>query len=177
MRLVILGRDGVINSAAQLPVCTVEQWRPIPGSLQAIARLNQANLLVAVATNQPGLARGDLSLDNINAIHARLHHQLNRVGGHIDGIFFCAHGADSGCPCHKPAPGLLQQMLGRFDVPASEAVMIGDQPSDAMAARACGIPSLGIRSDRPVVRNDTAADSPLYDNLAQAVAALLDNRP
>lgn len=176
MRLAILGRDGVINSAAQLPVCTPDQFHPLNGSLEAIARLNQANCRVAVASNQPGLASGQLCLDDLNAIHANLHQQLTRVGGHIDGIFFCGHAPNSNCGCHKPAPGLLLQILERFDVHPGECVLIGDHPRDDAAAHACGIPSIRIRSDRsPAVAGD--AGSPIHENLARAVAALLDNRP
>lgn len=175
MRLVILGRDGVVNSAAALPICTPDEWFPIPGSLEAIARLNQANCRVTIASNQPGLAAGAFTLDDLNAIHAKLHQQLTRVGGHIDGIFFCGHAAGSGCKCHKPAPGLLWQILERFDMHARECVMIGDLPSDAAAARACGIPSLRVHSERsPAI--DNVADSPAHETLAHAVASLLDNR-
>lgn len=105
MVLVILDRDGVINQDSDQYIKSPEEWIPIPGSLEAIARLNHAGFLVAVATNQSGLARGLIDLDTLNAMHAKMREQLARVGGHVDGIFFCRMARTTAVTAVNPNPG------------------------------------------------------------------------
>ncbi len=174
--MVILGRDGVVNRNDQGFVTSPEQWRPIDGSLEAIARLNQAGCQVVVATNQPELARGLFHIDALNAIHQRLRGQLERLGGHLDGIFFCPHRPSDNCPCRKPRPGMLEQIRERFHVDLGEAVMIGDRFHDLEAARAAGVRFLLVLTGRGRETREQlthAEDIPVFQDLAEATRAIL----
>lgn len=166
-RLVILGRDGVINRDLGRPVTHPDVWEPLPGSLEAIARLTQAGLRVAIATNQPGLASGELDLDHLNAVHRKLHDALDRLGGQVAAIACCPHGADAGCDCRKPAPGMYQQLAERFGVTYGEMVVIGHD-TDMRAAADLG--AFGMHLAGPGDQHDNGAR---FDNLAHAVSALL----
>ena len=111
-KLIVLDRDGVINHDSDQFIKSPDEWRPIPGSLEAVARLNHAGFRVVVATNQSGVGRGLLDISTLLAIHERMHKALAQVGGRIDAIFFCPHTADSQCDCRKPKPGMLEE-IGR----------------------------------------------------------------
>ena len=104
-KLVILDRDGVINFDSAQFIKSPAEWKPIPGSLEAIARLNQAGYRVVVATNQSGIGRNLFDMDTLNAIHEKMHKALFNVGGRVDAIFYCPHTADAKCDCRKPKPG------------------------------------------------------------------------
>ena len=116
MKLVILDRDGTINEDRDDYVKSPEEWVPVPGALEAVARLNHAGWHVVVATNQPGLGRGLFDVAALNAIHALMHKQLAALGGRIEAIFYCPHAPDEACTCRKPAPGLLEQICDRYGV-------------------------------------------------------------
>lgn len=167
-RLVILGRDGVINHYDGSTIATPEALEPIAGSLEAVARLNHAGLKVAVATNQPGIAAGRLDLDALNAVHARLQQMLARVGGHIDGIFVCPHQAQDGCGCRKPAPGLLVAIAQRFGVPLHGIPLIGRSAHDQSAALAVGARPLILGNEKENGNGDCR-----FDDLQHAVEHLL----
>ncbi len=136
MKLLILDRDGTINFDRDDYVKSPEQWQPLPGALEAIARLNQAGWHVVVATNQSGLGRGLFDATALNAMHAKMHKMLAAVGGKIDAIFFCPHHPNEGCDCRKPAPGLFAQILSRYGVDASSCAVhaVGDTARDLQAA-------------------------------------------
>ena len=138
MKLVILDRDGTINHDSDEHIKSPEEWKPIKGSLEAIARLVQANYRIVVATNQSGIARGLFDMAALNAIHAEMHRAVGLAGGRIDAIFFCPHAADSDCGCRKPKPGLLLEVAARMDVDLAEVPMIGDSLRDLEAAAAAG---------------------------------------
>jgi D-glycero-D-manno-heptose 1,7-bisphosphate phosphatase len=138
MKLVILDRDGTINHDSDQYIKSPAEWKPIPGSLEAIARLTQGDWRVVVATNQSGIARGLFDMATLNAIHAEMHRAVNQMGGRIDAIFFCPHAADSNCECRKPKPGLLREIGARFDVELEGVPMIGDALRDVEAAAAVG---------------------------------------
>jgi D-glycero-D-manno-heptose 1,7-bisphosphate phosphatase len=138
VKLIILDRDGTINQDSDQYIKSPSEWKPIPGSLQAIARLNQAGWRVAVATNQSGIARGLFDMATLNAIHAEMHRAVGLAGGRIDAIFFCPHAADSGCECRKPKPGLLREIAARLSVDLAEVPMVGDSLRDLEAAAAAG---------------------------------------
>jgi D-glycero-D-manno-heptose 1,7-bisphosphate phosphatase len=138
MKLVILDRDGTINQDSDQYIKSPAEWKPISGSLQAIARLCQGGWRVVVATNQSGIARGLFDMAALNAIHAEMHRAVNLAGGRIDAIFFCPHAADSGCGCRKPKPGLLREIASRMDVELGEVPMVGDSLRDLEAAAAAG---------------------------------------
>jgi len=138
MKLVILDRDGTINEDSDQYIKSPSEWKPIPGSLQAIARLTQSGWRIVVATNQAGIARGLFDMSALNAIHAEMHRAVGLAGGRIDAIFFCPHAADSNCECRKPKPGLLREIASRMDTGLAGVPMIGDSLRDVEAAAAAG---------------------------------------
>ena len=139
MKLIILDRDGVINHDSDAYIKSPEEWRPLPGSLEAIARLTKAGFRVVVATNQSGVGRGLFDLATLARIHAKMHQAVNQAGGHLDAIFFCPHPSDAQCHCRKPAPGMLEEILRRFEVEASSVTMVGDALRDLQAADTAGV--------------------------------------
>lgn len=172
-RLVILGRDGVINRHLGHAINHPDAWQPLPGSLEAIARLNQAGVHVAVATNQPGLASGELDLDTLNAIHHKLHDALDRLGGQVAAIACCPHAPDSGCPCRKPEIGMFEQLAERFGVTVSEVVVIGATDADIEAAQRFGAFGVRVLTGAHPPSPETTQTAIQFDNLADAAYALL----
>jgi D-glycero-D-manno-heptose 1,7-bisphosphate phosphatase len=138
MKLVVLDRDGTINYDSDQYIKSPAEWKPIPGSMEAIARLTQRGWRCVVATNQSGIARGLFDMATLNAIHAEMHRAVAQAGGRIDAIFFCPHAADSNCECRKPKPGLLREIASRFDIDLKGVPMIGDSLRDVQAAVAAG---------------------------------------
>jgi D-glycero-D-manno-heptose 1,7-bisphosphate phosphatase len=138
MKLVILDRDGTINHDSDQYIKSPAEWKPIAGSLEAIARLTQGGWRIVVATNQSGIARGLFDISTLNAIHAEMHRAVAQAGGRIDAIFFCPHAADSNCECRKPKPGLLREIGARLGVALKDVPMVGDSPRDLAAAVAAG---------------------------------------
>jgi D-glycero-D-manno-heptose 1,7-bisphosphate phosphatase len=138
MKLVILDRDGTINHDSDHYIKSPEEWRPIKGSLEAIARLTQADYRIVVATNQSGIARGLFDTRTLFAIHDTLTRALAQVGGRIDAFFFCPHKAEDACACRKPQPGMLLEAARRFNVSHDDTYMVGDAQRDLEAAAAAG---------------------------------------
>ena len=138
MKLVILDRDGVINHDSAAFIKSPEEWHPIEGSLEAIARLNHAGYQVILATNQSGVGRGLFEVSTLNAIHDRMHRALAQIGGRIDAIFFCPHAQDANCVCRKPRSGLLEEIARRFSVDLKGVPSIGDSLRDLQAAATVG---------------------------------------
>ncbi len=134
MKLVILDRDGTINHDSDNYIKSPDEWRPIEGSLDAIARLTQAGYRIAVATNQSGIARKLFDTRTLFAIHDKLQRAVAQAGGRIDAFFFCPHAADSSCECRKPKPGMLLEIARRFNVPLEEVYVVGDARRDVEAA-------------------------------------------
>lgn len=179
MKLVILDMDGVINHDSDDYIKSEQEWQAVPGSLQAIARLNQQGYHVVVATNQSGLARGKLTLKELNRIHRKMHAHLARFGGVIEAIFFCPHGPDEGCACRKPAPGLFREIERRLHTPLTAVPVIGDRLSDIQAALAVGASPMLVRTGKGQKQLDEAlipGEIPVYDDLAQAATALLSGK-
>ena len=139
MKLVILDRDGTINHDSDEFIKSPEEWKPIKGSLEGIARLTQANYRIVVATNQSGIARGKLDTRTLFTIHDTMNRALAQLGGRIDAFFFCPHAADARCECRKPKPGMLLEIGRRFNVPLGEVTMVGDALRDLEAAAAAGV--------------------------------------
>ncbi len=138
MKLVILDRDGVINVDSDRFIKSPDEWRPISGSLEAIARLNGAGFHVAVATNQSGIERGLLDMNALNAIHAKMLKAAQQVGGHIDVIYYCPHSSDTDCRCRKPLPGMFFDIGQRLNVALDGVPCVGDSLRDLQAAAAAG---------------------------------------
>lgn len=153
MKLVILDRNGTINAESEDYIKSPEEWVPLPGALEAIARLNHAGFHVVVAANLAGLGRGLYDVASLNAIHTRMYKQLAAVGGRIDAVFFCPHSADEACSCRKPQPGLLEQIGERYGVDLAGVPAVGDNADDAQAAAAAGCePHLVLTGRSAVLR-------------------------
>ncbi len=138
MKIVILDRDGVINFDSDHFIKSPAEWKPIPGSLEAIARLSQAGYHVVIASNQSGIDRGLFDMDTLNAIHDKMHRAVKAVGGRIDAIFYCPHSADSNCSCRKPKPGMFERIAACFNIDLSNAYAVGDSLRDLLAAATAG---------------------------------------
>lgn len=138
MKLVILDRDGTINSDSEDFVKTPDEWVPLPGSLEAIARLTHAGWHVVIASNQSGLGRGLFDVASLNAMHAKMHKMLAALGGRIDAVFYCPHSPEEKCSCRKPLPGLFEQIGARFGVPLKGVPTAGDSVRDLLAGAAAG---------------------------------------
>jgi D-glycero-D-manno-heptose 1,7-bisphosphate phosphatase len=136
VKLIVLDRDGVINYDSEQFIKSPDEWRPIPGSLEAISRLNHAGFRVVVATNQSGLGRGLFDMATLIAINDKMHKALGQLGGRIDAVFYCPHTADSGCECRKPKPGMLTEIGNRFGVELTGVPCVGDSVRDLQAAAA-----------------------------------------
>jgi len=145
MKLIILDRDGVINHDSPDFIKSPAEWIPIPGSLEAIARLNQAGYRVVLATNQSGIARGLFDIATLNAIHAKMHAAAQLVGADIDAIFFCPHAALDACDCRKPKSGMFEEIGKRFKIRQGRAHADDRRP----AARHQGLPGPGRDGQRP----------------------------
>lgn len=138
IKLVILGRDGILNEFREGHVTAPEEWVPVPGALEAVARLNHAGWHVAVATNQSGIGRGMIDMSAVNAVHAHMNRQLQAVGGRIDAIFLCPHTPEDDCNCRKPKPGLLLDIGRRYGIDLAMVPMAGDTARDLFAAADAG---------------------------------------
>lgn len=175
-KLVILDRDGVINFDSANYIKSPDEWRPLPGSLEAIARLTQAGYRVVVATNQSGVGRGLLDMATLNAIHDKLHKAVAAAGGRIDALFFCPHTAESECACRKPKPGMLQEIAARYNADLKDVPAIGDSLRDLEAAMAVGArPILVLTGKGAKTREDGGLPkhTEVYADLAEAAARLL----
>ena len=168
MKLVILDRDGTINEDRDDFVKSPAEWVPIPGSLEAIARLNHAGWHTVVATNQSGLARGLFDMSALNAIHARMNRELAEFGGRIDAVFFCPHGPDDGCACRKPLPGLFTVIGERYGVSLRDTYAIGDSLRDLKAGVAAGCAAHLVRTGKGAAL-DAAALRALVKEVPHAV--------
>ena len=178
-QLIILDRDGVINEDSDEYIKSPDEFVPIAGSLKAIARLSQAGYTIVVATNQSGIARGYFDEATLHAMHDKLRTLLAAEGGYIDSIYFCPHGPDDHCDCRKPKAGLLQQILNDYTVDPDATIAIGDSLRDLQAAQAVGISSLlvrtgkGKKTEAQLGKDKVLAATPVFDNLSDAVDALL----
>ena len=168
MKLVILDRDGTINEDRDDYVKSPEEWVPVPGSLEAIARLNHAGWHTVIATNQSGLARGLFDMAALNAIHERMNRELAMFGGRIDAVFFCPHGPAEGCKCRKPLPGLFTMIGERYGIDLSESYVVGDTLADLQAGAAVGCATHLVRSGKGA-RLDAAALARVATELPNAV--------
>lgn len=148
MKLVILDRDGVINRDSATFIKNPNEWIPLPGSLEAIALLNQHGYRVAVATNQSGIARGYFDMATLNAIHDKMHKALAQVGGRIDAVFYCPHAADDHCECRKPNTGMLIEIGRRFNIELTSVPGIGDALRDLLAFEKAGCQPYLVRTGK-----------------------------
>jgi len=174
MRLVILDRDGVINEDSDAFIKSPQEWRPLPGSLEAIARLTQAHYHVLVVTNQSGISRGLFDLDTLHQIHARMQLELAHKGGRIDAIYYCPHAPDDGCQCRKPKAGMFRDLATRLKIGLDNVAAIGDSRRDLQAAQAVNARPILVRTGKGRDTEQQGVEgTEVYDDLAAAVDQLL----
>lgn len=176
MQLIILDRDGVINEDSDSYIKSPEEWLPIAGSLQSIARLTRAGYRIAVASNQSGVARGLFDMDTLRRIHDKMQRAVAAQGGHIEAIFFCPHAPEDHCECRKPQPGLLSEIALRMQVDLKDVPAIGDSLRDIQAAQAVGARPILVRTGKGAMtaaRGEGLAGVAIYADLAAATDALL----
>ena len=176
MKLIILDRDGVINFDSEQFIKSPEEWKPIPGSLEAIARLCQADYRVVVATNQSGIGRGLFDMHTLNAIHDKMHKAVAMAGGRIDAIFYCPHTAEFDCHCRKPKPGMLEDIAARYIVNLQGVLVVGDSLRDLTSAAKVGAQPILVLTGKGI-KTQAAGGLPegtlVYPDLAAAVATLV----
>ena len=176
LKLVVLDRDGVINHDSAHFIKSPDEWRPVPGSLEAIARLNHAGYRVVVATNQSGIGRGLFDMATLNLIHEKMHKALAMAGGRIDAVFFCPHTGDSDCECRKPRPGMLREIGQRFAIDLADVPVIGDSLRDLQAAEAVGAKPMLVltgKGEKTLREGSFPKNTIIFPDLAFAASALL----
>lgn len=172
MKLVILDRDGVINQDSDQFIKNTTEWKPIPGSLEAIARLNHAGYRVVVASNQSGIGRGLLDMGALNAINDKMYRSLAHVGGRIDALFYCPHAAEANCDCRKPKPGMFNDIAQRFNVDLAGVPSVGDSLRDLQAAAEAGAQPMLVltgKGEKTQAGGGLPPGTPVYADLAEAV--------
>jgi D-glycero-D-manno-heptose 1,7-bisphosphate phosphatase len=175
-RLIVLDRDGVINQDSDQFIKTPEEWRAVPGSLEAIARLNHAGYRVVVATNQSGIGRGLFDMAMLNTIHEKMHRALTHAGARLDAVFFCPHTADARCDCRKPKPGMLVEIGRRFNMELTGVPCVGDSLRDLQAAEAAGAQPILVltgKGEKTLRDGNFPRHTLIFPDLAFAVSALL----
>ena len=176
MKLIILDQAGVINQSSDTFIKTPDEWIPISGSLEAIARLTHSGYRVVIATNQSGIGRGLLDMATYNAINDKMYKAVNQAGGRIDAIFFCPHTSADKCSCRKPATGLYEEIMQRYGINLKNIPAIGDSLKDLQAAAAVGaIPILVLtgKGQTTLAKEEIPANTQIFENLAMAVDALV----
>ncbi len=175
-KLIILDRDGVINFDSDQFIKNPEEWKPIPGSLEAIARLCQADYRVVVATNQSGIGRGLFDMPTLNAIHDKMHKACAQVGGRIDAVFFCPHTGDSNCNCRKPKSGMLEEIAARYGVNLKGVPSVGDSLRDLQAAARLEAQPILVLTGKGIktqAQGGLPEGTLVYPDLAAVVATLV----
>lgn len=176
MKLVILDRDGVINQDSATFIKNPNEWIPIPGSLEAIALLNQHGYRIALATNQSGIARGYFDMATLNAIHDKMHKALAQVGGRVDAVFYCPHSADDGCDCRKPKIGMLEEIGRRFNIDLAQVPAVGDALRDLQAFGDAGCQPYLVKTGKGEETSNLStlpANTIVVNDLAAAVEQIL----
>ncbi|MBC7454524.1 MAG: D-glycero-beta-D-manno-heptose 1,7-bisphosphate 7-phosphatase [Massilia sp.] len=180
MKMIILDRDGVINQDSPEFIKSPAEWLPIPGSLEAIARLNQAGYRVVIASNQSGIARELFDMNILNAIHQKLHACAQQVGGSIDAIFFCPHAAIDNCDCRKPKSGMFEEIAKRFKISLKGVPNVGDSLRDLQAGYLSGCTPFLVLTGKGEKTFETGGLPPgttVFADLAAMVGALLKPTP
>ena len=174
MPFVILDRDVVINHDSSDYIKSPDEWRPIPGALEAVAKLNHAGFRVLIATNQSGLSRKLFDIETLNRIHQKMQRSLHDVGGNIEAIFLCPHAERDGCDCRKPKPGLLHQIIYRLQIQIDALPFVWDTLKDIKAAKVAGARPILVRTGLKPPLPPPGVEA--YDNLACAADALIKEK-
>ncbi len=183
-KLIILDRDGVINEDRDDYVKSSDEWVPLPGSLEAIALLNQAGYQITVATNQSGLARGYFNINDLHAMHNKMDKLLKPLGGQIDSIFFCPHTDAQACDCRKPLPGMMKEIALRYKKnhsvsPLLGVPIVGDSLRDLQAGVALGAsPHLVLtgKGNQTLEKGSLPEGTQIHANLMAFANALLQEK-
>jgi D-glycero-D-manno-heptose 1,7-bisphosphate phosphatase len=176
MKLVILDRDGVINVDSDKFIKRPEEWKPIPGSLEAVARLNHAGFHVVVATNQSGIGRGLFDMTMLNAINEKMIDALGQIGGRIDAVFYCPHSAEADCGCRKPKTGMFEEIGQRFNAPLLGIPSVGDSLRDLQASAAVGAQPMLVltgKGEKTQAQGGLPENTKVFANLSAAVKAII----
>lgn len=179
VKLVILDRDGVINHDSAQFIKSPEEWIPIPGSLEAIAMLNQSGFRVALATNQSGIERGLFDMTTLNAIHDKMHRALAQFGGRIDALFYCPHTADAHCDCRKPKSGMLEEIARRFGTELEGVPSIGDSLRDLQAGLSLGAQPILVRTgkgEKTLAEGELPEGTWICADLMEAAHRIIDEK-
>jgi D-glycero-D-manno-heptose 1,7-bisphosphate phosphatase len=179
-KLIILDRDGVINVDSAQFIKSPAEWKPLPGSIEAIARLNQAGYRVVVCTNQSGIGRGLFDMATLAAINGKMVEMVFRQGGRIDAIFFCPHTGDDKCRCRKPGIGMFEDIASRFKVSLEGVLTIGDSLRDLQAGVKVGcLPILVLtgKGNRTKEAGGLPKGTKVFADLAEAVRHLVSELP
>jgi len=173
---VILDRDGVINADSPNYIKSIEEWRPLTGSLEAIGQLSSAGYQIFVATNQAGISRGKLSLETLHDIHLQMNIEVENHGGKIDGIQFCPHHPDQQCECRKPKPGMLFRLAKDHNLDLANGYFVGDSLTDLQAAKAAGCKGvLVLTGNGKKTRTLMSTAALVHSDLAAFVEDLLNS--
>ena len=173
MELVILDRDGVINEDSDDFIKSPEEWIPIPGSLEAIARLCRADFRIVIVTNQSGIARGLFTVDTLIRIHSRMLEHIHQKGGEIDAIMVCPHGPDDDCVCRKPKPGLFLELAQRLKINLNGVPAVGDSVRDVEAALAAHASPVLVKTGKDWAADQLPVEVPVFDDLSAFANDLL----
>lgn len=176
MKLIILDRDGTINEDRDDFVKTPDEWVPIPGALEAIARLNHAGWHTVVATNQSGLGRGTFDMATLNAMHTKMNQLLAKQGGRIDAVFFCPHAADANCNCRKPKSGMIEEIAARYNMSLEGVPAVGDSLRDLEATARLGAQPILVltgKGSKTRAAGGLPQNTLIFPDLAAAVATLV----
>ena len=183
MKLVILDRDGVINQDSEQFIKSREEWQPLPGSIEAIARLNRAGFTVMVATNQSGLGRGLFTADDLHGMHHKMRTLIASAGGDLGGVYFCPHTPEDNCNCRKPLPGLLDTIMADLGLDSLTAVpLVGDSIRDLEAGLARGCTPLLVRTGKgrqaeaALPQHPVLAKTRVFDDLDAVADYLIADR-
>lgn len=179
MKLIILDRDGVINVDSDAYIKHISEWKPIPGSLEAIASLTQAGYKIAIATNQSGINRGLFGIQELDEMHRMLQNSVRELGGYIDGIFFCPHQPSDKCDCRKPGTGLFKLIANFFQVSLNGVPAIGDAWRDVQAALEMNCQPILVRTGKGEhtlqLHQEKLKKIPVYTDLAEAALDFVKN--
>lgn len=177
MNLVILDRDGVINRDSKAYIKSPSEWKALPGSLEAIARLNQAGFVVVVATNQSGVGRGLFDHQTLAATMRKMHDEVEAEGGSIAAVFFCPHAPEDECTCRKPKSGLFEQIRSRFDIDLAGVPAVGDSLRDIEAATTAGARPILVRTgngEKTETLLSQEANIEVFDSLLDVAKTLVN---
>ncbi len=180
-KAIFLDRDGtIVEDIGYLN--SPEQIKFIPGSIEAIKKLNEAGYKVVVITNQAGVARGLITEDMLQTIDKTLHKWILNGGAHLDGVYYCPHHPEHGvypynqhCECRKPHPGLIKRAHRDFDIDLPQSYMVGDKATDVEAGKRAGTQTILVSSGRGKEEKEKLQQKPDYiaKNLLDAVTWLL----